>query len=41
LITKSVELNGLSSITTIYKVGASDKKGVAVINVDYSNTGGS
>ena len=41
LVTKNVELNGLQDITTIYKVGASDQKGTAIINIAYMNTGGS
>jgi FkbM family methyltransferase len=41
LITKNVEINGLKDITTIYKYGASDEKGMATIKVSYSNTGGS
>jgi hypothetical protein len=28
-------------VTTIYKYGASDKKGTAIINIAYTNTGGS
>jgi hypothetical protein len=34
-------LNNLTNITTIYKIGASDEKTTAVIDVTYSNTGGS
>ena len=39
LVSKNIELNGLKDITTIYKVGASDTKGTALINVPYNNTG--
>ena len=41
MVTKNIEMNGLKDITTIYKVGASDAKGTAIINVAYMNTGGS
>lgn len=41
MVTTNIEMNGLSEITTIYKVGASDAVGKAIINVAYVNTGGS
>lgn len=41
LVTKNVELNNLNNITTIYKIGASDEKSKAVIQISYANTGGS
>ena len=34
-------MNGLKDIATIYKVGASNVKGTAIINIAYTNTGGS
>ena len=41
MVNKNVEINDLKSITTVYKVGASDEKGKASIGVAYWNTGGS
>lgn len=41
LVTKNIEINGLKDITMIYKVGASDEKTTGVIQVFFSNTGGS
>lgn len=41
MVTKNIELNGLQDITTIYKLGVSDEKSQGVIQVFYSNTGGS
>ena len=41
IVSRNVELNGLEDIATVYKVGASNAKETAIINVAYSNTGGS
>ena len=41
IVSRNVELNGLKDIATVYKVGASNAKETAIINVAYSNTGGS
>lgn len=41
IVSSNVELNGLEDIATVYKVGASNAKETAIINVAYSNTGGS
>lgn len=35
LVTKSIKLNKLENITTIYKIGASDKKSTSIIKIDY------
>lgn len=41
LLTKNIQTNGLSHITTIYSIGASSGKSSAIIQVAYANTGGS
>lgn len=41
LVQKNIEINGLSSNTKIYKIGASDKKGISELKIDYQNTGAS
>lgn len=41
MVTKNVQLNGLSDITTVYQYGASDHEYNATISVSYGNTGGS
>lgn len=41
LVTKNVEMNSLKDITTVYKIGASDEKSKATIQIAYYNTGGS
>lgn len=39
LITSSIKYNNFTDFTTIYKKGASDKKGTSVISVRFENTG--
>lgn len=41
LVEKNIQINDLSSITTLYNVGAGEEKSTGVIRVSYSNTGGS
>lgn len=41
LVSKNIEYNELSNITTIYKVGASDEKAKGTIRGRFSNTGAS
>ena len=41
LVTKNIEINNLSNIATIYKLGASDKKEKSILRIDTYNTGGS
>jgi hypothetical protein len=40
-VTKNIEINNLSNIATIYKLGASDKKEKSILTIDTYNTGGS
>ena len=41
LVTKNIEINNLTEITKIYKVGASDEIKNTSIEINYWNTGGS
>jgi len=41
LVTKNFKENNMDNYTTIYKVGASNEKTTATIQIAYSNTGGS
>ena len=41
MVLKNVYFNGLGDITTVYKVGASNKYSKGYIAVSNSNTGGS
>lgn len=40
-VSKNAEINGMGDYITVYKLGASNQKGKAVLNIDYLNTGGS
>lgn len=41
LLTKNIDINGMSNMATIYKYGASDWKSKGAIKVAYRNTGAS